>query len=81
MPSIISDPNKKRKKSSLKESFRTSKERYEGKVKRRYDAQGRGGVWELAEKLTDKFEKLNEDREWNGEYFDELEDFLTEELK
>jgi hypothetical protein len=58
-----------------------SKERYEGEVKRRYDAQGRGGIWELAEELTDKFEKLTYEREWNGEYFDELEDFLTEELK
>lgn len=58
-----------------------SKERYEGEVKRRYDAQGRGGIWELAEELTDKFEKLTHDHEWNGEYFDELEEFLTEELK
>jgi hypothetical protein len=57
------------------------KDRYEGEVKRRYDAQGRGGIWELAEELTDKFEKLNKNREWDGEYFDELEDFLTEELK
>lgn len=58
-----------------------SKERYEGEVKRRYDAQGRGGIWELSEELTDKFEKLNKDREWDGDYFDELEEFLTEELK
>lgn len=42
--------------------------------------EGTGGLWELAESLTDKFEKENEDREWDGEYFDELEKFLSMEL-
>lgn len=45
------------------------------------ESQGTGGLYELAEKLTWKFEKLNKDREWDGEFFDEIEDFLATELK
>ena len=44
-------------------------------------SQGRGGLYELAKKLTDKFELLYKDREWDGEYFDEVERFLETELK
>ena len=39
--------------------------------------QGTGGMYELAEELTDEFEKLNADREWDGEFFDEIEEFIT----
>lgn len=42
--------------------------------------QGTGGLYELAEELTGKFEKLNQDREWDGEFFDEIENFLKIEL-
>jgi hypothetical protein len=42
---------------------------------------GTGGLYELAEELTDEFELLNEGREWDGEFFDEIEEFLTEKLK
>jgi len=45
------------------------------------EEQGTGGLYELAEELTDKFEKLHEGREWDGEFFDEIEDFLQKELK
>ena len=44
-------------------------------------SQGRGGLYELAKKLTDKFELLHKDKEWEGEYFDEIERFLETELK
>lgn len=37
-------------------------------------------MYELAEELTDKFETLNQNREWDGEFFDEIEAFLIEEF-
>lgn len=39
--------------------------------------QGTGGLYELAEQLTDEFEKLNENMEWDGEFFDAIELFLN----
>jgi hypothetical protein len=47
------------------------------------DAQASSGhyaIVEMAKDLTDKFEKLHEGREWDGEYFETLQDFLYEEL-
>lgn len=41
---------------------------------------GIGGFYELAEDLTDEFELINKDREWDGEFFDEIEDFLEKKL-
>lgn len=44
------------------------------------ETKGTGGFYELAEELTDEFEKVNEGREWDGEFFDEIEDFLGKKL-
>ncbi len=41
---------------------------------------GRGGLYELAEDLTDEFQEINKDREWDGEFFDEIDEFLHEKL-
>ena len=49
-------------------------------IEDRYSAQGRGGMYELAEELTDKFQKLHENSEWDGDFFDAIEEFLQEEL-
>ena len=38
-------------------------------------------LYELAENLTDKFEVLNFGREWDGEFFEELESFIIQELE
>ena len=46
----------------------------------RFEAQGRGGLYELAEELTDEFEKLHVGKEWDGEFFDTIESFLKERL-
>jgi len=43
-------------------------------------AQGTGGLYELAEELTDKFEALHTGRHWDGEFFDELEVYMSKEL-
>jgi hypothetical protein len=39
---------------------------------------GTGGLYELAMKWTDEFEEKNKDREWDGEFFEELERFLSD---
>jgi len=41
---------------------------------------GTGGLYELAEDLTDRFEHLNVARAWDGEFFDEIEDYLNKTL-
>ena len=51
-----------------------------GLVAQRIEESGTGGLYELAEELTDEFEKLNEDRLWDGEYFEEIEEFLNKKL-
>lgn len=47
-----------------------------GEIKNAYESHGRGAIYELAEQWTDEFEKINEDREWDGEFYDEIEDFF-----
>lgn len=44
------------------------------------EADGMFALTELAERLTDKFEEMNEKREWDGEWIEELDDFLIKEL-
>lgn len=50
-------------------------------LKKIHETKGIGGLYELAENLTDEFEKLNDGREWDGEFFDEVEKFSEEKLK
>lgn len=52
-----------------------------GVVKERHEAQGHGGLYELAKELTDEFELLNDGRLWDGEFFDEIEEFLNKKLR
>jgi hypothetical protein len=49
-----------------------------GVVMVRSEAQGYGGVYEYAEELTDEFEKLNAGRDWDGEFYDEVELFFEQ---
>lgn len=44
-------------------------------------SQGSGGLYTLAEQWTDEFEKLNEGRVWDGEFFEEINTFLTTKNK
>jgi hypothetical protein len=46
----------------------------------RQEKQGHGGLYEFAEELTDEFELMNEGREWDGEFFDEIEKFLNDKI-
>lgn len=42
--------------------------------------QGTGGLYELASDLTDEFELKHAGRQWDGEFFDEIEEFLHKKL-
>jgi len=42
--------------------------------------EGRGGMWEYAQKLTEQFQELHKDREWDGEFYDEIDNFLIDKL-
>lgn len=48
-----------------------------GVVAERHDEQGHGGLYELSVEWTDAFQEAYKDRLWDGEYFDEIELFLT----
>jgi hypothetical protein len=50
------------------------------KVAELFDKYGTGHVMELAAQLTDEFELLNKGREWDGEFYEELESFLMQKL-
>lgn len=48
------------------------------------DTAGRGGMWELVEDLTNKFERKYKNTDWEDRdmsYFKAIEEFLEEELK
>jgi len=44
------------------------------------DKSGQGGLYELAIELTDKFEALYKGVDWDGDFFDTLEEFLNVEI-
>lgn len=43
----------------------------------RLDKDGTGGLWELAQELTDQWEELQKGRQWDGEWMEELEAWLN----
>jgi hypothetical protein len=52
-----------------------------GLVAYRHEAQGIGGLYELAEELTDEFEALHEGEIWGEDgYLETLENWLDEKL-
>jgi len=52
-------------------------------IKRVQEEQGTGGFYELAEQLTDLFEKQHEGTVWgvDAEFFDTIENWIEEEFK
>jgi hypothetical protein len=52
----------------------------QGKVKEVIEARGTGGLYELAEDLTNRFEEANKGRDWDGEFFDVIGDFIGDSL-
>lgn len=47
----------------------------ESTILERYKTGGHGSKYEIAEEWTNEFEELNKDREWDGEFFVDIEDF------
>ena len=50
------------------------------KVAELYERYGTGYMYELARELTDEFELLNKGRQWDGEFFEEIESFLMQKI-
>ena len=48
------------------------------KVRQAHESQGTGGLYELSQDWTNEFETENKDREWDGDFFDEVEVFLNQ---
>lgn len=42
-----------------------------------YDQNGTGGVYEKIREWTDEFEELHRGREWDGDFFEEIESFVV----
>ena len=57
-----------------------TKDNPQGVVRERHDAQGHGGLYELAEELTWKFERQHEFSQWDGDFLETIEDFISENL-
>lgn len=47
---------------------------------KRQECQGRGGLYELAKELTDRFETKYKGREWDGDFHDTIEQFISDFL-
>lgn len=48
------------------------------KVRQAHESQGTGGLYGLSQDWTNEFETENKDREWDGDFFDEVEVFLNQ---
>ena len=42
---------------------------------------GMGEKWIAAQRFTTEFEQLNQSREWDGEWLDELDEFMSDKIK
>jgi len=49
-------------------------------VRNTQEACGHAGLYDLAEKWADEFEALHAGREWDGEFFDVVDEFITTKL-
>lgn len=50
-------------------------------IKPQYEQTGYGLIYELSEELTDEFETMYKGNEWDGDWFDTLEDFMYNKFK
>jgi hypothetical protein len=45
-----------------------------------YEEVGYGLIYELSKKFTNEFEYINKNKEWDGDWFDALENFIESEF-
>lgn len=57
-----------------------SVEGFKGKIRDAIKKDGHVGLYDLCIDLTTEFEKRNEGRVWDGEFEDEIAEFLAEKL-
>lgn len=50
-------------------------------LKKIYEYDGSPGKWDLAIEITTKFQELNKDRDWDGEYMEEVDTFTLTKLR
>lgn len=50
-------------------------------IEKYMDVDGFVGLYQLAVDLTNEFETLNKGRQWDGEFFEEIESFMDKKLK
>lgn len=46
-----------------------------------YNTHGRGALWELAKSITDDFQSLNKNREWDGEFLEEIQRYTLKRIE
>ena len=59
------------------QNFKKHRDECEGLVFDAQEGQGFPALYTLAVHLTDEFEKIHEGREWDGEYFETIEEFIN----
>lgn len=64
----------------LENSDLSESQKLKNPVYKAFKERGRGGLYLLAEEWTNEFEKLNKDRQWDGEFHEEVEAFFVEKL-
>lgn len=57
-----------------------SKDTLPEKLQKIQDADGTPGFYDLCIELTDVFEEINKDRQWDGEFWEEIEQFIEKWL-
>jgi hypothetical protein len=62
-------------------TYELMKEKPQGRSLAVQEADGHGGLYDLAKDLTDEFELANKDRQWDGDFFDAVEEFCNQKLK
>lgn len=49
-------------------------------VSNTFDKKGHTGLYDLADELTDEFETNNKGKEWDGEFYDEIDKFIEKKF-
>lgn len=50
-------------------------------IDRANDSGGRGEILDLMIEWTNEFEEINKDREWDGEFYEEVDEFMNNKNK
>jgi len=54
---------------------------YKSQLSKVFDEGGTGRMYEFAQEVTNEFEKLHKGREWDGEFMEEIVEFVHEKIK